>query len=588
MEATRLFDILDRYKEINPNQKVALSCKREGQWINYSLDDYITKTNYISAGLLSIGVKKGDRIAIISSSRPEYNMIDMGIMQIGAITVPIYPTISEADYNHILNHAEISYVFSEGEELLRKIESILPTVPSIKGIYTFKDRGRHKYLAELLELGEAQYESKKAEIEKIKASIDEDDTACIIYTSGTTGLPKGVMISHKNIMMQVKETSKIPADWSDTAFSFLPLCHAYEKLMVYMYQYRGMSIYYAESLGTIIENIKEVNPTIMTCVPRVLEKIYDKIFAAGKKLPYAKRQIYFWAIKLALNYRKDLNPASKKLYEIADKFVYSKWREAIGGNFDTIVSGGAALQPRLAAFFTAIGMPIFEGYGLTETSPVIAVSTKEPDGLAFGTVGKPLRGVEVKIDSETSEIICRGDNVMKGYYKAPDLTAQVIDKDGWFHTGDTGRFTEAGQLVVTGRLKGIFKTSMGKYINPFVIEEKFSQSPFIDNIMVVGENQKFAAAIISPSFHFLKSWCKSHKVPYTSDSAIIEDERVKARINEEIKKYNQTLGETEKIKRITLVPEEWTVKNKLLTPTLKVKRPKIMEKYNEEIEKMFQ
>ncbi|MCQ2369723.1 MAG: long-chain fatty acid--CoA ligase [Paludibacteraceae bacterium] len=588
MEATRLFDILDRYKEINPNQKVALSCKREGQWINYSLDDYITKTNYISAGLLSIGVKKGDRIAIISSSRPEYNMIDMGIMQIGAITVPIYPTISEADYNHILNHAEISYVFSEGEELLRKIESILPTVPSIKGIYTFKDRGRHKYLAELLELGEAQYESKKAEIEKIKASIGEDDTACIIYTSGTTGLPKGVMISHKNIMMQVKETSKIPADWSDTAFSFLPLCHAYEKLMVYMYQYRGMSIYYAESLGTIIENIKEVNPTIMTCVPRVLEKIYDKIFAAGKKLPYAKRQIYFWAIKLALNYRKDLNPASARLYKIADKFVYSKWREAIGGHFDTIVSGGAALQPRLAAFFTAIGMPIFEGYGLTETSPVIAVSTKEPDGLAFGTVGKPLRGVEVKIDSETSEIICRGDNVMKGYYKAPDLTAQVIDKDGWFHTGDTGRFTEAGQLVVTGRLKGIFKTSMGKYINPFVIEEKFSQSPFIDNIMVVGENQKFAAAIISPSFHFLKSWCKSHKVPYTSDSAIIEDERVKARINEEVKKYNQTLGETEKIKRITLVPEEWTVKNKLLTPTLKVKRPKIMEKYNEEIEKMFQ
>jgi len=588
MEVTRLFDILDRYKEINPDQKVALSYKREGEWHNFSIDDYIETTNYISAGLLEIGVKRGDKIAIISSSRPEYNMIDMGLMQIGAIPVPIYPTISVDDYNYILNHAEIVYVFSEGEELLRKIESILPTVPSIKGIYTFKDRGRHKYLAELIALGKSVYEKHKSAIQKAKDSIKEDDICCIIYTSGTTGTPKGVMLMHKNILMQVKETAKIPAPWCKKAFSFLPLCHAYEKLMVYMYQYLGMSVYYAESLGTITENIKEVNPNIMTCVPRVLEKMYDKIFAAGKKLPFAKRQIYYWGIKLAIHYKREMHlHAYTGLYKIADDLVFSKWRDAIGGNFDIVVSGGAALQPKLCAFFTAIGMPVYEGYGLTETAPVIAVSNKEEDGLAFGTVGKPLRGVEVKIDQESGEILCRGDNVMKGYYKAPELTAEVIDKEGWFHTGDTGVLNDKGQLIVKGRLKGIFKTSMGKYINPFVIEEHFAQSPFIDNIMVVGENQKFAAAVISPSFHFLKQWCKSHKVPYISDSLIIEDKRVIARINEEVKKYNEFLGETEKIKKFCLVPEEWTVKNKLLTPTLKVKRNKAAEFYKDEIEKLF-
>ncbi len=588
MEVTRLFDILDRYKEIKPTQQVALAHKRDGEWHKYSIEQYIETTNLISAGLLEIGVKRGDKIAIISTSRSEYNMIDMGIMQIGAIPVPIYPTISESDYNYILNHAEITYVFSEGEELLRKIESILPTVPTIKGIYTFKDRGRHKYLAELVALGKTCIEKRLPEIAKIKSTVTEDDVCCIIYTSGTTGMPKGVMITHKNILMQVKYIATVPAPWCKRAFSFLPLCHAYEKLMVYMYQYCGIEIYYAESIGTITENIKEVNPNIMTCVPRVLEKIYDKIFAAGKKLPYAKRQIYFWAIKLARNYKREMHlHAYTGLYKIADDLVFSKWRESIGGNFDIVVSGGAALQPKLCAFFSAIGMPIFEGYGLTETSPVIAVSTKEEDGLAFGTVGKPLKGVEVKIDPETNEIICRGDNVMKGYYKAPDLTKQVIDEDGWFHTGDTGKLNNKGQLTVTGRLKGIFKTSMGKYINPFIIEEIFAQSPFIDNIMVVGENQKFAAAVISPSFHFLKSWCKSHKVPYESDEKVIENDRIKARINEEVKKYNAFLGDTEKIKRFCLVSEEWTVKNKLLTPTLKVKRPQALERYKEDIEKMF-
>jgi len=587
MEVTRLFDLLSHYKEIKPNQDVALAYKRNGEWKKYSLDDYINQANYVSAGLLKLGVKKGDKIAIISSNRPEYNILDMGIMQIGAIPVPIYPTISASDYNYILNHAEIKYVFSEGEDLLRKIESILPTVPTLKGIYTFIDRGRHQYFAQLIDLGKSNLNLEQ--IEMIKGTILPEDVACMIYTSGTTGMPKGVMLSHNNIVMQVMGVKDTPAKWSDKAFSFLPLCHAYEKMMVYMYQYLGMSIYYAESIGTIAENIKEVNPTMMTCVPRLLEKIYDKIYSAGKKLPLGKRQIYFWALNLAFEYKIDDRSAFyESQWRIADKLIYSKWREAIGGNFDIVVSGGAAIQPRIAAFFSAIGMPVFEGYGLTETSPVIAVSTRGKYCRAAGTVGLPLKGVEVRIDKETNEIQCRGHNVMKGYYKAPELTAEMIDKDGWLHTGDTGRFNEHGLLIITGRLKSIFKTSMGKYINPFIIEEKFSQSPFFDCVMVVGENQKFAAALIVPDFAFLKSWCRLHKVLYTNNEEIIKDPKIKSRFKEEINKYNSFFGETEKIKRFELVADEWTIQNGLLTPTLKVKRNHAIEKYKELIDKMFE
>lgn len=586
MEVKRIFDLLDHYTENYPNQEVALSCKREGKWINYSIKDYVEKANYVSSALLKLGVKKEDKIAIISSNRPEYNILDMGIMQIGAITVPIYPTISESDYNYILNHAEVKYVFSEGEELLRKIEHILPTVPSLKGIYTFVDRGRHHYLSQLLEMGKENLDLKK--LEEIKSSITPEDTCCIIYTSGTTGQPKGVMHAHSNIINQILAAQHIPSETCYRALSFLPMCHAYEKMLIYLYQYRGISIYYAENMGTIVDNIKEVDPNIMTCVPRLLEKIYDKLYASGKKLPYAQKVIYYWALNLALQYKIDGRSASYNAkLKLADKLIYKKWREAIGGTWDVVVSGGSAIRPEIASFFSAIGMPVFEGYGLTETSPVICVHDRSEKGRKIGTVGRPIKGVEVKLVPETNELLCRGHNVMKGYYKAPDLTAEAIEADGWFHTGDTATIDENGHITITGRIKSIFKTSMGKYINPFLIEEKMAQSPFIDNIMVVGENQKFAAAIISPNAQYLKSWAQIHKIEFKTIEDLVKNPEVIARLRKEVNKYNVELGDYEKIKKFDIVPDEWSQKNGLLTPTLKVKRNKAIEFYKENIDKLF-
>lgn len=586
MEVTRLFDLLDHYKEKYPNQEVALSCKRGGKWINYSVNQYVEQANYVSSALLKLGVKKDDKIAIISSNRPEYNILDMGIMQIGAITVPIYPTISEADYNYILNHAEVKYVFSEGEELLRKIEHILPTVPTLKGIYTFVDRGRHHYLSQLLEEGKANLDLEA--IAKIKSEVKPEDVCCIIYTSGTTGLPKGVMHTHANIVTQVLTLYSIPTDKTFRALSFLPMCHAYEKMLLYLYQYRGISIYYAENMGTIVDNIKEVNPNIMTCVPRLLEKIYDKLYASGKKLPYAQKMIYYWALNLALQYKiEGRSAAYNAKLKIADKLIYKKWREAIGGEWEIVVSGGSAIRPEIASFFSAIGMPVFEGYGLTETSPVICVHDWSPKGRKIGTVGRPIAGVEVKLNPENNELLCRGHNIMKGYFKAPELTAEAIEADGWFHTGDTATIDENGHVTITGRIKSIFKTSMGKYINPFLIEEKMAQSPFIDNIMVVGENQKFAAAIISPNAQYLKSWAQIHKIEFKNIEDLIKNPEVIARFRKEVNKYNVELGDYEKIKKFDIVADEWSQKNGLLTPTLKVKRNKAMEFYKENIEKLF-
>ncbi len=586
MEITRIFDLLGHYKENFPNQEVALSCKREGKWINYSINEYVEKANLVSAGLLKLGVKKDDKIAIISSNRPEYNILDMGIMQIGAITVPIYPTISESDYNYILNHAEVKYVFAEGEELLRKIEHILPTVPSLKGIYTFIDRGRHHYLSQLFELGKENLDL--AKIEEAKSKVTAEDVCCIIYTSGTTGQPKGVMHKHSNITNQVLINQHIPSEKCFRALSFLPMCHAYEKMLLYLYQYRGISIYYAENMGTIVDNIKEVDPNIMTCVPRLLEKIYDKLYASGKKLPYAQKVIYYWALNLALQYKIDGRSAAYNAkLKLADKLIYKKWREAIGGTWDVVVSGGSALRPEIASFFSAIGMPVFEGYGLTETAPVICVHDRSVKGRKIGTVGRPIKGVEVKVNPENNELLCRGHNIMKGYYKAPDLTAEAIEPDGWFHTGDTATIDENGHVTITGRIKSIFKTSMGKYINPFLIEEKLAQSPFIDNVMVVGENQKFAAAIISPNAQYLKSWANLHKVEFKDMNDLVKHPEVITRLRKEVNKYNVELGDYEKIKKFDIVPDEWSQKNGLLTPTLKVKRNKAIEFYKENIDKLF-
>jgi len=395
------------------------------------------------------------------------------------------------------------------------------------------------------------------------------------------------MLSHSNIVSQIKNLESIPAKWSNIALSFLPLCHAYERMLVYLYQYLGMSVYYAESLGTIAENIKEINPTMMSCVPRLLEKIYDKLYLSGKKLPLVSKMLYYWAFNLATHYQLEGRSTWYNLqFKLAEKLIYSKWRAAIGGNFDIVVSGGSAIQPHIASFFSAIGMPVFEGYGLSETSPVIAVSQRGKNGRKFGTVGLPLPGVEVKL-GDRNEIICRGHNVMLGYYKDPELTAQVIDTDGWFHTGDTGKFSQEGQLTITGRLKSIFKTSFGKYVNPQAIEAKFTESPFIENMIVLGENKKFAAALLSPDFVYLKSWCLKHKIKYSSNAEMIEHPMVLKRFQEEIKHYNHLFGDFEQIKRYQLVPEEWTQPGGFLSPTLKIKRNVIEEYYAEKIEKIF-
>jgi len=587
MEVTRLFDILDNYLESYPNQDAALVCKREGEWKKFSIKEYAELTNNMSYGMLKMGIKPGDKVGIVSSNRPEWNMLDFAIMQIGAISIPIYPTISQDDYRHILNHAEMKMIFIDGKELGRKLKPIFLETTTLKHVFTFNEQdAEYQYLDQLIGNGIKYPEPQK--LNELKSAIKPTDLATIIYTSGTTGYPKGVMLSHSNIVSQLKNLVPTPAKWSNKALSFLPLCHAYERMLVYLYQYLGMSVYYAENLGTIAENIKEISPTMMSCVPRLLEKIYDKLYLSGKKLPFVSKMLYYWAFDLATKYQLEGMEWYYNLkHKIADKLIYSKWRAAIGGNFDIVVSGGSAIQPHIASFFSAIGMPVFEGYGLSETSPVIAVSQRGKNGRRFGTVGLPLPGVEVML-GERDEIMCRGHNVMMGYYKDPELTAQVIDKEGWFHTGDTGKFTPVGQLVITGRLKSIFKTSFGKYVNPQAIETKFTESPFIENMIVLGENKKFAAALISPDFVYLKSWCSKHKIKYTTNAEMIENPEIVKRYQEEVKHYNNFFGDYEQVKRYQIVPEEWTGDLNFLSPTLKIKRNVIEAFYTDKIEKLFQ
>lgn len=587
MEVTRLFDLLANYDEKWPDQEVALAGKQNGEWRKYSIKEYISLTDTISYALIHLGIMPGDKVGIIATNRPEWNILDMAIMQTGAISVPIYPTISEKDYHYILNHCEAKMVVVEGADVMNKIDHILPETPSLSLVYTFVNRNRFPYLDQLLELGAKN--PNPHELNQRKATVKHEDCATIIYTSGTTGTPKGVMLSHSNIINQFLNLQQTPDPSSRIAFSFLPLCHAYERMLVFLYQFLGMSVYYAQNLGTIGDNIKEVNPTMMSAVPRMLEKIYDKIFSKGKNMSWPSSAIYYWAIKLARAYNIEDSERSwfyNQKHKLADKLVYSKIRENIGGNFDIVVSGAASIQPRLASFFSAVGMPIFEGYGLTETSPVIAVSCRGKYGRKAGTVGPALPGVEVKI-SENGEVICRGHNVMMGYYKDPELTKQVIDEEGWFHTGDLGKFDEHGLLMITGRLKNIFKTSFGKYVNPQIIEEKFSESPFIENIVVVGENQKFAGALISPDFAFMKGWCERHEIEYTNPEDLIKNPVILKRFQKEIDKYNAFFGDYEQVKRFALISDEWSQLTDILTPTLKVKRNLVQAKYKTEIEKLF-
>jgi len=585
MKIRRIFDLLDHYEQSFQPKADVLAGKENGEWVKYDLKTIREMADNISYGLMKLGVKKGDKIATISPNRPEWNILDMAILQIGAIHVPIYPTISEKDYRYILKHSEVQYIFVSGWELFRKIKHIIPDVPNIKGFYTFKHFDDVPHLQELINLGKENAEPLK--LEETKALVYPDDVATIIYTSGTTGNPKGVMLSHKNILSNVMNLQHIfPVDEHCKAVSYLPLCHVYERTCIYILSYLGVSIYYAENMGTIAANIQEVKPHILTTVPRLLEKVYDKIMAKGRKLKPIPKKLFFNAVNLGNQYEYDKkDPVFHLKRMFYDPIIYSKWRDALGGNMRAVVSGGAAMQPRLARVFNTAGIPVLEGYGMTETAPVIACNTFKPGQRKIGTVGPPLKNMKVRI-SKSGEILVKGDNVMLGYYKAPELTKETV-VDGWMHTGDVGLLDENGLLKITGRVKEIFKTSMGKYISPALIENKFKESPFIDQIMVIGENQKFAAAIIVSDFEYLRSWCQQKSCEYSNNKKMSKHPEIIKRIKEEINKYNKFFGDTEKIKKFELLHQEWSIETGEITANLKLKRKFILEKYADLINKIF-
>lgn len=585
MDVTRVFDILPHYA-IHFQRDDALCAKVNGSWKYYSTNEYITIVNNISYGLMQLGIKKGDKIASISPGRPEWNFLDMAIIQLGAIHVPIYPTISENDYKYILHYADVKMIFVSGWDILRKIENILSEVPALKdNVYTFRNLRGYRHLNEVIELGAANPSPQY--LKDIKDRITPDDVMTMIFTSGTTSSMKGVMLTHRNIINNFKAILPIvPVHAQSKVLSYLPLCHVYERMMVYAWQYLGIPIYYAESLGTIADNLKEVRPTIFTTVPRLLEKFYDRIIATGRKMKGSKKKLFFWADEVAAEFEFEQSKRYKRKLKYARKLVLNKWKDALGGKIEAIVSGGAAIQPRLARIFWAAEMPVVEGYGLTETSPVIAVSTFFKGGVTFGAVGPILPGIEVKI-AEDGEILTRGHCVTPGYYKAEDLTKEAIDEEGWFHTGDMGELDENDVLKITGRKKEMFKTAFGKYIVPTLIESKLCEDSLIDNIMVVGENKKFAAALIVPNFSDLRSWCRKKNIAYTTNEEMIKHPEVLKKFKRVIDKYNLELGETERIIRFALIDYEWSVSTGELTPTLKLKRAFINQKFADKIEALF-
>ncbi|MBQ3709489.1 MAG: long-chain fatty acid--CoA ligase [Bacteroidales bacterium] len=588
LEETRIFDILTVYTEKWPEQKVALAKKEDGKWRKYSPAEYQDTARKVAYALIELGIQPDDKVAIISGNRPEWNILDMAITMVGGIDVPIYPTISKEDYRYILNNCDAKMVILEGLSVMNKVEEVRTEIPGLQILYTFQDRKKYPFFAQLVELGEQH--PHEEELKQRMDAVKPEKCATIVYTSGTTGEPKGVMLSHSNIMHQIYGIKDTPAPWSKTAFSYLPICHAYERLLVYMYQYLGMSVYYAENIGTIGFDMKDVHPTMMTAVPRVLEKFYEKIVMAGDKQKGIKKKIFKWAVNLAEQYKIENDKRSGwynfKL-KIADKLVFKTIRANIGAeHFDIVVSGAASISQKIASFFSAIKMPVYEGYGMTETSPVIAVSNNLPHGREVGSVGQALPGVEIKI-AENGELCCRGHNVMMGYYKNPELTKEIIDEEGWLHTGDLGHVNEFGQVFITGRLKSLFKTSMGKYINPQILEDKFTESNYIENIVVFGEGQKYAAAIIRPDFTYLKDWCKEQQIEFTTPAEIITKKEVKDLIGSEVQKYNANFGDYEQVKRFELVADEWTSGNDILTPTLKVRRKKVAQKYKTLIDSMF-
>lgn len=580
---TRTFDFAYHQLETNP-QEDCLVDKREGKWIKTSTSEYLSKAMEMSKGLIQLGIKPGDKVALISNNRSEWNICDVALLQIGAVSVPIYPTITEKEYTYIFNNAEIKLCIVSDEELYEKVTSIAPDVPSLEGIYTFNEVKGAKNWKEIMTLG---HQVSEKQVEELRDSVKTEDLATLIYTSGTTGLPKGVMLSHSNIVSNVLDSmERVPVDKQAKALSFLPVCHVFERMILYLYQYIGVSIYFAESLETVGDDIKDVKPNLFTAVPRLIEKVYAKIIAKGEDLSGIKRALFFWAVKLGHNW--DINKGGWYNFKlkIARKLIFSKWQEALGGNIDVIVSGSAALESSLMRVFYASGMPIYEGYGLTETSPVVSVISKFEDGIRIGTVGKVLKTVKVKI-AKTGEILVKGPNVMQGYYKAPEKTAEVMDEEGWFHTGDKGEFVEGKYLKITGRIKQIFKTSGGKYVSPELMENKFKLSPFIETVMVVGENKKHTSALIIPAWESLEDWADYKKIAYSNHDDLVKNDLVIDKFEREVAKYNEDFAKWEKVKVIRVIADEWSIDSGELTPTLKLKRNVVLEKYSDLIDGIY-
>lgn len=578
MQITRVFDLLDFYIPAFGDKPDAFAGKQNGQWIKWSMESFVRRANNLASGIINAGIKRGERVAILSVNCPEWNLIDFSAQLSGAILVPVYPTISENDLEFILTNSETKIVFVNGVPIYEKALAVSKRLASPPRIVCIHNQPETVHLNEMENDGEKN--PQKETIETVKRETKPGDLLTILYTSGTTGTPKGVMLSHNNLVSNFISLCDLPpVDHTCRAISFLPLNHIYERMLVYLYLYRGPAIYYAESIETIGENIREVQPHIFSCVPHLLQKVYNRITGKGAELTGIKRKLFFWAIELAEKF--EIRPGGNSWWygvklSIANKIIFSKWREALGGNIRAMISGGAALEQRLARIFWAAKMPVLEGYGLTETSPVIAVNNFEPDSVCFGTVGPVIRGVTVKI-AEDGEILVKGPNIMLGYYKREDATAEVIDADGWFHTGDIGMLFENRFLKITDRKKEIFKTSGGKYIAPQQLENKLKGSRFIEQSMIIGENQKFPAAIIVPSFVFLKDWAKykGYKLPESKEE-IIRDPKVIARLNVSIEKINKELAQYEKIKKIILLPNEWTVVSGELTPKLSLKRKVIL------------
>jgi long-chain acyl-CoA synthetase len=588
MTIKRTFDILEHCLKNYPRAD-AVCGKYDNEWVPFSTTQFARQAELLAIGLLALGLKKGDRVATVSGNRPEWSFVDMALAMTGAVHVPVYPTISEEEYQYIFSHAETRFIFISDDKLYKKLSPLVGIVASIEQMFTFNQVEGATNIEYLYQLGKEHEQSLSLTLHQIMDSIEEEEMVTMIYTSGTTGIPKGVMLSHRNLVSNFTAHAKnFDLGPNHKAISFLPLCHIFERIVNYNFLYKGIGMYYVESLAQIMPAIKEVQPHIFCGVPRLLERVYNSIMTKGKQLKGIKKTLFFWAVDLGRSYEHNMKMSLwfRLKLAIADKLIYSKWRAGLGGNLQIVVSGGAALQPRIARVFSAAKIYVLEGYGLTETSPVVAVGNLVTRELKVGTNGPVLPGVEVKI-AEDGEILTKGPNLMIGYYKQPELTAEVIDKDGWFHTGDIGILDEGKYLKITDRKKEIFKLTGGKYIAPQMIENKLKESIFIEQVIVIGDHEKFASALISPNFEYLHDWCAGHQILFRDNIEAIAHPKVQAVFLQEVKEINKTLGQHEEIKRFRLVADSWTPQSGELSQTLKLKRKILEAKYKDIIEEIF-